>query len=86
MSDLEERYGFAASVAELTDQQLVARFNREVGNRAWCNARMYFLSCLGDEIRKRDFDSTIVHSDSGGLKLSRRVRLIDVRLEFDSDS
>ena len=86
MSELEERYGFAASVAELTNEQLVARFNREVGNRAWGNARMYFLSCLGDEIRKRDFDSTIVHSDGGGLKLSRRVRLIDGRLELESDS
>ncbi len=86
MSDLEERYGFAASVAVLTDQQLVACFNKEVGNHGWGNARMYFLSCLSYEIRKRDFDSTIVHSDSGGLKLSRRVRLIDVRLEFDSDS
>jgi|AntAceMinimDraft_8_1070364.scaffolds.fasta_scaffold421882_1 hypothetical protein len=37
MSDLEERYGFAASVAERTDEQLVARFNGEVGNRAWGN-------------------------------------------------
>jgi len=81
MSDLEDQYGFAAKLAKLTDEELVACLNKEIGNRGWGNARMYYTSCLKAELKSRNFDSSLVVSD-GGLKLSRRVILANNRLEF----
>lgn len=54
MQDLEARYGFAKQLANLTDQQLIARFNAEVGNKGGGNARSYFMHCLAAELRSRE--------------------------------
>ena len=56
MKDLEEKYGFAAQLAALTNKQLVGRFNQEVGCQGWGNARSYFLTCLKLEFEKRQID------------------------------
>ena len=74
MNELEERYGFAELLARLTDERLIGRFNREVGNPGWGHARAYFLTCLSAEIRSRDFDSSIIFHASG-MRLNRRVML-----------
>ncbi|NLA64049.1 MAG: hypothetical protein GX857_12710 [Bacteroidales bacterium] len=77
---------FKESFQENTDQELIAIFNRYVGNRGWCSAKGIYLAALREEISKRDFDNTSIII-SGGLSLSRRVMLIANRLEFaPSDS
>ena len=77
---------FKESFQENTDQELIAIFNRYVGNRGWCSAKGIYLAALREEISKRDFDNTGIII-SGGLSLSRRVMLIANRLEFaPSDS
>ena len=50
---LEERYGFAAQLGDLTDAQLVKVRDKETQSRASGQARMYFLVCLNQELRKR---------------------------------
>ena len=81
MSDLEDRYGFAANLAKLTSEELVACFNREIGNRGWGNARMYYTSCLTAGLKSRNFDSSLV-VDNDGLNLSKPVVLTNNRIEF----
>lgn len=81
MSDLEDQYGFAANLAKLSDEELVACFNNEIGNQGWGNARMYYTSCLTSELKSRNVDSSLV-VDNGGLKLSKPVVLTNNRLEF----
>ena len=77
---------FKESFKKETDQELIAIFNKYVGNRGWCSAKGVYLAALREEIIKRDFDNTDIII-SGGLKLSRRVVLIANRLEFaPSDS
>ena len=77
---------FKESFQENTDQELIAIFNRYVGNRGWCSAKGVYLAALREEITKRNFDNTAIII-SGGLSLSRRVVLIANRLEFaPSDS
>ena len=77
---------FKESFQEDTDQELIATFNKYVGNRGWCSAKSVYLAALREEIVKRDFDNTDIII-SGGLKLSRRVVLIANRLEYaPSDS
>lgn len=78
---LEAKYGFAKQLSQLSDTELIDRFNAEVGNRGWGNARMYFLHCLRAELNSRSFDSTCVVSDSG-LQLRKQVRLVNGKLEF----
>lgn len=84
MTDLEKRYGFAGQLAQLSDEQLVARFNAEVGNRGFGTARMYFLSALSSEIEGRDFDCSAVFED-GSLSLRHTVNLVDGRLVYEAD-
>ncbi|MFK8115535.1 MAG: hypothetical protein AB8B91_25285 [Rubripirellula sp.] len=71
-SELEKRYGFAAQLAALSDDQMVSRFNTEVGNRGWGQARMYFMSCLNAELHVRSIDTSCI-SSSDGLQLNRKV-------------
>jgi len=79
--ELEEQYGFAAELAALSDEQLVARFNSLVGNRAWGNARAYFLHCLRSELHLRSVDSTCI-VNSNGLRPGKMVRLADGKLHL----
>ena len=85
INELEDRYGFAAELAKLSDEQLVARFNSQVGNRGWGNARMYFLHCLRAELESRSIDITAVVRD-GHMSLSHQVGLQDDRLVHDETS
>lgn len=82
MNELEQRYGFASQLAALSDHQLVARFNGEVGNRGCGTARMYFLACLADELRSRDIDSALAFSDSG-LDLRQKLSIAAGKLVAD---
>ena len=78
---LEAKYGFAKQLSQLSDTELVGRFNAQVGNRGWGNARAYFLHCLGAELRHRSFDSTSILASSG-LQLRQTVVLVEGKLQF----
>ena len=65
---------FKESFQKETVQELIAIFNKYVGNRGWCSAKGVYLAALREEIIKRDFDNTDIII-SGGLKLSKRDSL-----------
>ena len=79
MKDLEANYGFAKQLSGLSDEQLVARFNSEVGKPGWGNARSYFLTCLRMEMERRSFDASVVTRDDS-FSLAKRVEIVGDRL------
>ena len=81
MSKLEKRYGFAKDLSELSDEDLVDRLNTECGSKASSGARIYFLSCLSQELRSRDFNSDAVFAD-GNLNVRQKVVLRGDRLDI----
>lgn len=83
MKDLEARYGFAKQLSGLSDEQLVARFNQDVGNTGWGNARSYCLTCLRMEMERRSLDASVAIKDDG-FSLAKRVKLVGDRLVIDS--
>lgn len=68
-----------------TDYELIATFNKYVGNRGWCSAKGVYLKALQEEIETRGFQNSEIIC-SGGLKLNRRVVLLINRLEFASEN
>jgi hypothetical protein len=71
-----------AALASATDAELLARFNREAGLRAWTSARGRYLNLLQQEIKNRDWDSSLLFSQdaAAGLSffhLSQKVQLVD---------
>ena len=76
-------------LAELSDKALIDRYNREAGNSGWNNARSKFLTCLREEIQKRNFDSSILFDyhpntkEIRSFKLRDKVKLVEGRLELE---
>ena len=65
-------YNFEVTLQQMNNQELTDRFNREVGNQGWGNARAAFLYALRNEFLSRDFDaSKIIYED--GMSLKRKI-------------
>ena len=82
MNEQEAKYGFAAQLASLTDEQLVECFNREVGNRGWVSARGYFIVSLVREFEKRQIDCSSISAD-GAIQLDRPIQLTQTPRRVD---
>ena len=71
----DEHYrDYRARLAAYSDADLVAAFNREVGNPGWTSSRGAYLRALHDEFVERGFDLT----DIGGaeeMSLGSRIKL-----------
>lgn len=80
MENLKKK--FESELAVLSDDALVACFNREVGNRGWVSARAYYLAALRNQFEYREIDFSIVKNETGGFNLANKVVLIDRRLTF----
>lgn len=72
---------FRESMQKTTDQELIGFFNREVGNQGWGNARANYLAALHEEIRSRNFDSSIIITEKE-MSLTTKVTLNGNKLEF----
>lgn len=59
-----------------SNNQLIKRYNDEVGKKGWGNARAQYLSELAKELRNRKLEDYLIFPN-GNLNLSRQVRLID---------
>ncbi|OYU82618.1 MAG: hypothetical protein CFE24_14850 [Flavobacterium sp. BFFFF2] len=67
---------------ELSNQELVERYNKECGNSGWSSSRGVFLMNLKAELHSRKWDISQVLSNDGGLKLSssNKCKLVDNKL------
>ncbi len=64
----------------MSNGNLIAAFNREVGNSGWVGARGAYLIALRDEFDKRGFDYSIISGKGGGLSLKTKIKLIGKRI------
>ena len=77
----EQQLQFQAEFAELPDEELVCRFNKQVRCLGGNTIRKVFLSALQEELKHRSFDSTLVFNKCG-LRLNHKVKLQDSRLVY----
>lgn len=77
----EQQIRFQAEFAELPDEELVLRFNKQVRCLGGNTIRKVFLSALREELGQRNFDSSIVFNKCG-LRLNHKVKLQDHRLVY----
>lgn len=76
-----DTYNFEATLQQMNNQELIDRFNREVGNQGWGNARAAFLYALRNEFLSRDFDaSKIIYEERMSLK--RKICLKGKEIDF----
>ena len=57
----------------MTDEQLIAAFNADVGNPGWVGARGTFHLALDREFTRRGFDYSSINQ--GGLSLGNKIVL-----------
>ena len=82
LSPEDQERQWQAALASANDSELLESINREVGLRAWSSARARYLSLLQQEIRNRDWDSSLIfgHKAATGLpvfRLHQKVALVD---------
>jgi len=62
-----------------SDSELIATFNREVGNQGWGSHRGAYLAAIHKEFLKRDFDISEIGNEQE-LSFKRKVELIEKKL------
>ena len=73
-----------------TDEELIKTFNSHVGLRNWGHFISHYIKIMADEIKTRNFDSTIIFKKTKNHEydtfcLGKKVILINNRLEFYDD-
>ncbi|MFA5168262.1 MAG: hypothetical protein WC530_07015 [Candidatus Omnitrophota bacterium] len=66
-------YGFREKLKHYDAQQLIARFNQEVGNPGWAGARSHFLEALKSAFLATGLDCSDF-IDQTGMSLKRPIR------------
>ena len=73
-----------------TDEELINTFNLYVGLRNWGHFISHYIKIMADEIKTRNFDSTIIFEKTkidgyDTFSLGEKVILKNNRLEFQND-
>ena len=76
---------FMESLNKLSDEEIVDKFNDEVGKGGWGTARASFLGALLKQFRLRNFDYSEI-GDQGSYSLSRKVKLIGKKFKVIPNS
>ena len=69
---LYEKY--TDSFDKCTDQEIIAAFNKEAGNRGWGTARASYLGALHKQLEKRNFDYSEI-GNKGSMSLKFKIKL-----------
>ena len=77
----EQALLFQSEFRGLPDDELVQRFNKQVRCLGGNTIRKVYLQVLREELRKRNFDSSIVLNKCG-LRLHHKVKLQNQRLVY----
>ncbi len=73
---------FKNQLAMLTKEELVIKFNREIGNNGWVSVRAIYLGELRKAMVNAGIDISLILNDSGGFNLNKSVQLINDRIEI----
>jgi hypothetical protein len=74
----EDEFG----LRDITDKELVGRFNSDVGQTGWVGARGRFHRDLCLEFDRRGIDFSCVGKTDAYLSVKRKVRLVGKKLEI----
>lgn len=77
----EQALLFQHEFSRLADDELVHRFNKQVRCLGGNTIRKVYLEALREELRRRNFDSSIVLNKCG-LRLHHKVKLQNQRLVY----
>lgn len=72
---------FLGQLEQLTNAELVAKFNQEVGNTSWTSTRSAYLEALRNTFEQRGIDYSAV-GDKNGFSLKQEVFLKETKLEI----
>ena len=63
---------------EMSDEELIAAFNREVDQRGWGSSRATFLWALSREFDRRNFDCSAIRNETGTSLV--KITLVDNKI------
>jgi hypothetical protein len=66
---------FANRFRQLSNDELIASFNREVGVNAFVSSRLAYLSALNDEFKHRQWDYSLLGNKTK-FSVDKRIELI----------
>jgi hypothetical protein len=66
----------------LSDQELIDAFNREVGNPGWTSGRATYLGALQKEFQSRNLDYSEI-GNKRWLSFARKIKLIGKKISID---
>ncbi|MBC8342406.1 MAG: hypothetical protein H8E61_00315 [Bacteroidetes bacterium] len=72
---------FATRFQQMTDEELIKAFNREVGMHGWGNSRANSLSALHDEFIRRSWEYSII-GDKNNLSFKTHIKLVANKIFF----
>lgn len=75
----DDEYGYRAVFRRCGLEELIERFNREVGNPGWVRARSFYLAALRERLGATSLDCSEFIDDET-MSLRYRVRLIGRKL------
>ena len=78
---MSDKYGFEERFAKMPLDQLIDRFNSDVGNTAWGTARANFLAALQNEFLRRGVDCSCFIS-SGSMTMKYEIELEGNRIRI----
>jgi hypothetical protein len=76
LSDPQKNYKeYKERFSDMSDEQLIDAFNREVNNIGWTSSRAFYLVALQEEFENRNYDYSEI-GDKEGLSLKNKIKLI----------
>jgi hypothetical protein len=60
-----------------SDEEIIQKFNHEVGNGGWGTARASYLGALHEQLNIRKFDYSEI-GDRGSCSLKRKVKFLSI--------
>ena len=74
MNTKNDQYDFIKTLSLLKDEQLIEKFNQQVGNQGLGNARAYYLDEIRKELLKRNFKSDNIITRHK-MSLTKKIKL-----------
>ncbi|MGO9648566.1 MAG: hypothetical protein ACLPLR_08780 [Terriglobales bacterium] len=81
--DQDDKKASEWGLSSESDEELIARFNREVGCGGWVSARGRYLTELHQEFAKR-FDYSAI-GNASALSLARKIKLVGKKIVVDGE-
>ena len=66
---------------EITDEELIRRFNEQVGVRGWVSARGAYVAAIHVEFDRRGFDYSLI-GDSISLSFKNKIKLVGKKIVY----